>query len=339
MGSLGVVHGATRLRELLPPVSPGRDDDTRTMSDAATPKRRDDGAPDAELPGIDRLLEVMARLRDPAGGCPWDLEQNFETIAPYTIEEAYEVAEAIRQDDRAALRDELGDLLLQVVFHAQMAQEDGSFDFDEVARCIANKMIRRHPNVFGDDESDARHSAPAQMRSWEAQKAAERDAKALAEGRRPSVLDGVALALPALLRAEKLQKRAARVGFDWPDERPVFDKVLEEVAELREAASATASPNAADASVKEEVGDLLFACVNLARHVGVDPEGALRAANAKFTARFHRVEAALAGSGHDADKVGLAELDRLWEEAKKAERRSSADPGPTGPVKSKTQGE
>ena len=282
-----------------------------------------DDAPGAQpaAAGIDRLLDVMARLRNPDGGCPWDLEQSFATIAPYTIEEAYEVAEAIRQDDRAALRDELGDLLLQVVFHAQMAREDGSFDFDEVARGIADKMIRRHPNVFGDDDTEARHSAPAQMRSWEAQKAEERDARAQAEGRRASALDGVALALPALLRAEKLQKRAARVGFDWPGPEPVFDKVLEEVVELRDAAQAPArDPDA----VAEEVGDLLFACVNLARHVGVDPESALRAANAKFTARFHRIEAALAESGRSARDVGLAELDRLWEQAKQAERGPSA---------------
>ena len=309
-----------------------------------------DDAPDTRSAGIDRLLDVMARLRNPDGGCPWDLEQSFATIAPYTIEEAYEVAEAIRQDDRAALRDELGDLLLQVVFHAQMAREDGSFDFDEVARGIAEKMIRRHPNVFADDESEARHSAPAQMRSWEAQKAAEREAKAEAEGRRPSVLDDVALALPALLRAEKLQKRAARVGFDWPGPEPVFAKVLEEVAELHEAAAAaqarepdepagergadpagsrgqaaqTPGDRAGDrAAVAEEIGDLLFACVNLGRHLGVEPEAALRAANAKFIARFHRVEAALADSGQSAADVGLAELDRLWEDAKRVERGSS----------------
>ena len=284
-----------------------------------------DDVPDAPPvgTGIDQLLDVMARLRDPATGCPWDLEQSFATIAPYTIEEAYEVAEAIRQDDRVALRDELGDLLLQVVFHAQMAREDGSFDFDEVARGIADKMIRRHPNVFGDEDTEARHSAPAQMRSWEAQKAEEREARAEAEGRRASALDGVALALPALLRAEKLQKRAARVGFDWPGPEPVFDKVLEEVAELRDA---TGAPAARDPdAVAEEVGDLLFACVNLARHVGVDPEAALRAANAKFTARFRRIEAALAESGQNARDVGLAELDRLWEQAKSAER------GPVAP--------
>ena len=288
---------------------------------SGTPSDRD------ERSGIDRLLEVMARLRDPAGGCPWDLEQSFETIAPYTVEEAYEVAEAIRQGDMAALRDELGDLLLQVVFHARMAEEDGSFDFDAVARGIAEKMIRRHPHVFGYDESDARTSTTAQRKAWEAQKADEREARAAAEGRTPSALDGVALALPALLRAEKLQKRAARVGFDWPAPGPVFDKVLEEVAELREAASPEesdpadpANPAAAASDIAGELGDLLFACVNLARHLGVDPEAALGAANAKFTARFHHVEAALAASGRRSDDVGLAELDRLWEEAKRGER-------------------
>ena len=300
------------------------------MSDAPPPSHRDVDAPEARPPGIDRLLEVMAQLRDPADGCPWDLEQSFETIAPYTIEEAYEVAEAIRQGDRAALRDELGDLLLQVVFHAQMAREDGSFDFDEVARGIADKMIRRHPHVFAGEETDERMSTPGQKRAWETQKASERAAKAEAAGRRPSVLDDVALALPALLRAEKLQKRAARVGFDWPEAAPVFDKVLEEVAELREAAAAR-DP----AAVAEELGDLLFACVNLGRHLGVEPEAALRAANAKFTARFQQVEASLAESGRDAKKVGLDELDRLWEEAKQAERRSSAVSATTDP----TQGE
>ena len=217
------------------------------MSDAPPPSHRDDDDTTRAPPaGIDQLLDVMARLRDPAGGCPWDLEQSFETIAPYTIEEAYEVAEAIRQDDRAALRDELGDLLLQVVFHAQMAREDGSFDFDAVARGIAEKMIRRHPHVFAGEETELRGSSPGQTRAWEAQKAAERDARAQAEGRTPSVLDGVALALPALLRAEKLQKRAARVDFDWPEAAPVFDKVLEEVAELREAAAKTDSATSAD---------------------------------------------------------------------------------------------
>ena len=319
---MGGVCGSARPRAH-PLISARGPDGHELMSDAPPQRHEDDDAPGKQSAGIDRLLNVMARLRDPVAGCPWDLEQNFGTIAPYTIEEAYEVAEAIRQDDRAALRDELGDLLLQVVFHAQMAREDGSFDFDEVARGIADKMIRRHPNVFGDDDTEARHSAPAQMRSWEAQKAAEREAKAEAEGRQASVLDGVALALPALLRAEKLQKRAARVGFDWPGPEPVFDKVLEEVAELRDATAVEAAARD-KAAVAEEVGDLLFACVNLARHVGVDPEAALRAANAKFTARFHRIEAALAESGQSARDVGLAELDRLWEQAKLAERGPSA---------------
>jgi len=288
------------------------------MNDAPPPGQEDTDAPDTQTAGIDRLLDVMARLRNPNGGCPWDLEQNFETIAPYTIEEAYEVAEAIRQGDRAALRDELGDLLLQVVFHAQMAREDGSFDFDEVARGIADKMIRRHPHVFAGEDLEVRGSTPGQMRAWETQKAVEREAKAEAEGRTPSVLDGVALALPALLRADKLQKRAARVGFDWSNAEPVFDKVLEEVAELRHAAVPPHDP----AAVAEELGDLLFACVNLARHLGVEPETALRGANAKFSARFRHVEAALAESGRSAEDVRLAELDRLWEEAKRDEQHS-----------------
>ena len=303
------------------------------MTGPAPPRRGESDDRD-ERPGIDRLLEVMARLRDPAGGCPWDLEQSFETIAPYTIEEAYEVAEAIRQGDRAALRDELGDLLLQVVFHAQMAREDGSFDFDAVACGIAQKMIRRHPHVFGDD-MEARASATAQTRAWEAQKAGERQARAVAEGRTPSALDGVALALPALLRAEKLQKRAAQVGFDWPASTPVFDKVVEEVDELRDAASSQASEasESAESAVAEELGDLLFACVNLARHLGVDPEAALRGANAKFTARFHHIEAALAQSGRSAEEVGPGALDRLWEDAKRTERRPSGDAAATDPAK------
>ena len=268
------------------------------MSETPPSRQDDDNAAGTRPAGIDRLLEVMARLRDPAGGCPWDLEQSFETIAPYTIEEAYEVAEAIRQDDREALRDELGDLLLQVVFHAQMAREDGSFDFDEVARGIADKMVRRHPNVFGDDDSEACRSARAQMQSWEAQKAAERDARAHAEGRRPSVLDGVALALPALLRAEKLQKRAARVGFDWPDTgagvrqggwkrwpscgRPRRQRVRRRrrTRPSRKRSATCCLP----ASIWRDISASSL-------------RGALRAANAKFTARFHHVEMALADSG------------------------------------------
>ena len=298
---------------------------------SGAPSERDQRGIRDDCPGIDRLLEVMARLRDPDAGCPWDLEQSFETIAPYTIEEAYEVAEAIRQGDMAALRDELGDLLLQVVFHAQMAREDGSFDFDAVARGIADKMIRRHPHVFAGEETDLRGSSPGQTRAWEAQKADERDARARAEGRTPSALDGVALALPALQRAEKLQKRAARVGFDWPAPGPVFDKVDEEVAELREAASS--GGNSAGSAVAAELGDLLFACVNLARHLGVDPEAALRAASAKFTARFHHVEAALRDAGRSATDADLVELDRLWEDAKRAEPPATGSAAPPVPAR------
>ena len=271
--------------------------------------------------GIDRLLKVMAALRDQDGGCPWDREQTFETIAPYTIEEAYEVAEAIRRGDRAALQDELGDLLLQVVFHAQMAREKGDFDFDSIAHGIAEKMIRRHPHVFG----GATGASPtAQTQAWEAHKAAEREAEAAADGRRrPGALDGVALALPALLRAEKLQKRAARVGFDWPGVEPVFAQVFEEMAELREAVGS----EAAETAVPEELGDLLFACVNLARHLGADAEAALRGANAKFAARFQHIEAALAATGRRAGEADLVELNRLWEEAKRIERRTHAASG------------
>ena len=261
--------------------------------------------------GIDRLLKVMAALRDQDGGCSWDREQTFETIAPYTIEEAYEVAEAIRRGDRAALQDELGDLLLQVVFHAQMAREEGGFDFDSIAHGIAEKMIRRHPHVFG----GATGAGPtAQTQAWEAHKAAEREAEAAADGRRrPGALDGVALALPALLRAEKLQKRAARVGFDWPRVEPVFAQVFEEMAELQEAVGS----EEAKTTVPEELGDLLFAYVNLARHLGVDAEAALRGANAKFAARFQHIETALAATGRRASEADLVELNRLWEEAKR----------------------
>ena len=210
---------------------------------------------------IQRLLAVMAQLRDPQTGCPWDLEQSFASIAPYTIEEAYEVADAIEQGDMQHLRDELGDLLLQVVFHAQIAKDAGLFDFNDVATGIADKMIRRHPHVFGDQKVAG---ADAQTPNWEAQKAAERDAEAAAAGRVASALDGVSLALPALLRAIKLQKRAARVGFDWPELAPVIAKIEEELTELKtEIAAATVKPEA----IEDEMGDLLFACVNLARHL------------------------------------------------------------------------
>ncbi len=266
------------------------------------------------LPPIDRLREVMRRLRDPKGGCPWDVEQTFATIVPYTIEEAYEVAEAIQNDDMDALKDELGDLLLQVVFHAQMAAEDEKFDFDAVAAAIADKMIRRHPHVFGDQTIDG---AAAQTKAWEAQKAAERAAKAGATGVAPSALDGVTVGLPALTRALKLQKRAGRVGFDWKEAPPILDKIAEEVGELRQ--EMTAPQRDAD-RVEDELGDLLFACVNLARHLEVDPESALRRTNAKFERRFRRVEALLAADGKHPEQATLDEMEALWEQAKREER-------------------
>jgi len=264
-----------------------------------------------EAPGIDRLLAVMARLRDPDGGCPWDIEQDFASIAPYTIEEAYEVADAIAEGDMDQLRDELGDLLLQVAYHTQMAHEAGAFDFDAVAAGIADKMIRRHPHVFGDTEIA---SAGAQTLAWEEQKARERAAKAAARGDQVSALDGVATGLPALTRALKLQNRAARVGFDWPDVAPVLDKIDEEKDELKEAMASEAEPF----RIAEELGDLLFAVVNAARHLEVDPEEALRAANRKFERRFRHVEKSLAAEGREAREVDLETLEAFWQRAKVA---------------------
>lgn len=247
------------------------------------------------------LANVMARLRDPETGCPWDIEQDFASIAPYTIEEAYEVADAIERDDMAALRDELGDLLLQVAFHSRMAEQNGHFALQDVIDAITEKMIRRHPHVF--EEGAAREDGHAQ---WEAIKAAERADKEPD----PSALAGVAIALPALLRAEKLQKRAARTGFDWPDTDGVIDKIEEELAEVRAADS--------PAEREEEIGDLLFAVVNLARHLKVDPEVALRAANAKFDKRF-RVMESLAGD--DFPTLSLDEKEGLWQQAKQQLKR------------------
>jgi len=251
---------------------------------------------------IDRLLAIMARLRDPARGCPWDREQNFATIAPYTIEEAYEVADAIERGDMTALKDELGDLLFQVVFHARMAEEAGLFGFGDVAEAIADKMERRHPHVFGDAEIA---SVAAQNEAWEAHKAAERQAS----GAAASVLDGVALALPALLRAAKISRRAARIGFDWPDARAVIPKLAEEIVELEAELDQDADP----ALVEEEMGDLLFAAANLARKLDIEPETALRRATAKFERRFRQVEALAAerGIGRDPDA-----LEALWQEVK-----------------------
>ena len=269
---------------------------------------------------IDRLLQVMARLREPERGCPWDLEQTFATIAPYTIEEAYEVADAIEHDDLAALRDELGDLLLQVVFHAQMAHELDMFDFDEVATAIADKMVRRHPHVFGEDATD---SVSGVRVLWEEQKAAERAAKAV-EGARPSTLDGVAKGLPALLRAAKLQKRAARVGFDWAKTTDILDKIEEEIGELR--AELAVGDQVGRARVEDELGDLLFAIVNLARRLDLDPEAALRSTNGKFERRFRSIESRLAESGRTPEQSSLEEMDALWDEAKAAEKAASRSP-------------
>ena len=257
--------------------------------------------------GMPRLREIMRRLRDPQTGCPWDIEQTFASIAPYTIEEAYEVADAIEREAWGELKGELGDLLFQSVFHAQMAEDAGLFDFDDVANAIADKMVARHPHVFGDESRDK--SAEQQTRDWETVKAAERAAKD-----EKGVLDGVALGLPALTRAVKLQNRAARVGFDWPQTDQVLDKVAEEMAELREATD--------PAHRAEEFGDLLFVMANLARHLDIDPEDALRAANRKFTRRFGWIESALAEQGRHPKDSTLEEMDALWDAAKRAEKAS-----------------
>ena len=265
-----------------------------------------------ETVGIERLLEIMRRLRDPETGCPWDIEQTFQTIAPYTIEEAYEVADAIERRDWAELEGELGDLLLQSVYHTAMGEEAGHFSFQSVVTNISNKMVDRHPHVFGDESRDK--SADQQTRDWEAIKAAERAGKA-----QKGALDGVAMNLPALLRAVKLQKRAARVGFDWPDTAQVLDKMQEEAAELVEARDTMGHDE-----MVEEMGDLLFVVANLARHLGVEPEEALRRTNAKFTRRFEAVEQALAENGKRPEDSTLEEMDALWDAVKaeeKAKRR------------------
>jgi ATP diphosphatase len=267
---------------------------------------------DRESSAIVRLVEIMARLRDPTGGCPWDVEQTFSTIAPYTIEEAYEVADAIERGDMEALKEELGDLLLQVVYHARMAEEIGAFDFEAVARAISDKMVRRHPHVFGPDEVAG---AEAQTRAWEEHKAAERAAKAAEAGRRASVLDGVATGLPGLTRAAKIQRRAARVGFDWPEVLQVLDKIEEEVIELRKEITGGGQPD----RISDELGDLLFALVNLARHLDSDPEAALRHTNAKFERRFHAIEARFAALGRELSEANLEELEEAWQAAKAAE--------------------
>ena len=283
------------------------------------------------------LLAVMAALRTPGSGCPWDLEQNFRTIAPYTIEEAYEVADAIERGDMGALKEELGDLLLQVVYHARMAEEQRAFAFADVVDAIATKMIRRHPHVFGSEAERAAGAAPG---FWERIKAEER----ASQERRPDsppprgeglgvggttedhvgVLDDVPVALPALTRAIKLQSKAAKVGFDWPSLAPVFDKLKEELAELELAIAAgdpeQSAEDADNAKIGEEFGDLLFVVANVARHLAIDPEAALRAANQKFIRRFRRIEELLAAQGRTPAQSTLAEMDRLWDQAKAEER-------------------
>lgn len=267
-------------------------------------------APSADLRPLDRLLAIMARLRDPADGCPWDLEQTFATIAPYTVEEAYEVADAIERNDLADLKDELGDLLLQVVFHSRMAEEQGAFSFDDVARAINAKMIRRHPHVFA-DETYA--SLADQKQGWEALKAAERRTRPDRET--ASLLDDVPVGLPGLTRAVKLSHRAAGVGFVWPTVQDVILKLHEEVGEM------LAEIEAGDLDkARDEIGDVLFVVANLARTLDVDPEDAVRATNAKFVRRFNYVERQLAERGKTPEQSNLAEMDGLWDEAKVAER-------------------
>ena len=261
---------------------------------------------------MDRLLAIMVALRNPQTGCPWDIEQTFATVAPHTIEEAYEVADAIERGNMDDLRDELGDLLFQSVFHAQMADDAGHFNFSDVARTMSDKMVARHPHVFGPESTPPLQdkSAEQQTIDWEIIKAAER-----VDRDEPRTLDGIAIGLPALLRAFKLQKRAARVGFDWPDVGHVIDKIAEEAAEVVEARDILTQNE-----VKEEVGDLLFVMANLARHLNVDPEVALQQANAKFQRRFEFIEDALARDGRAPSSSDLAEMDTLWNAAKVAEK-------------------
>jgi MazG family protein len=257
---------------------------------------------------ISRLIEIMAALRDPDGGCPWDLKQTFTTIAPYTIEEAYEVADAIARGDLDELKDELGDLLLQVVYHARMAEERGAFAFADVVEAITAKMIRRHPHVFGTAEERTAGAAPG---FWDRAKAAEKSANTNA-----GLLDDVPVALPALTRAIKLQNKAAKVGFDWPSLTPVLSKLKEELAELEEAIESNPKEGTGRHAIEEEFGDLLFVIANVARHLKIDPESAQRAANEKFIRRFRYIEARLGEHGRSPAQSDLAEMDALWDAAK-----------------------
>lgn len=268
------------------------------------------------------LLDVMAALRTPGSGCPWDLEQTFETIAPYTIEEAYEVSDAIHRGDLGDLKEELGDLLLQVVYHARMAEEQGAFDFADVAKAITEKMIRRHPHVFGSKEERAAGASPG---FWDRIKAEEKRQKISGDGGQapPRTLDGVPVALPALKRAAKLQSKAAKVGFDWPSLAPVFAKLREELDELEQTLSAEKrlQPDQA-AAAEEELGDFLFVVANIARHLKIDPEAALTGANQKFLRRFAFIEDKLATTGRRPAQSNLEEMDALWDEAKSQEKKS-----------------
>ena len=267
----------------------------------------------SDMQPIERLLDIMAHLRDPQTGCPWDIEQTFDTIAPYTIEEAYEVAEAIADKDMGELKSELGDLMFQVVFYTQMSKEEGGFDFNDVVSAVSDKMIARHPHVFGDGNIA---DAEAQTVAWEETKAKERQEKAERKGQAESALDGVARTLPAFTRAVKLQNRAARVGFDWPDTVPVFDKIEEELGELKHEIQSGGS----SAKIAEEYGDFLFVVANLGRHLELDPETILEKANRKFTRRFQQVERKITESGKSINESSLEEMDNLWNEVKLEEK-------------------
>lgn len=267
---------------------------------------------------ISRLLEIMAALRTPATGCPWDLEQNFETIAPYTIEEAYEVTDAIQRHDLVDLRDELGDLLLQVVFHARMAEEQGAFDFGAVVQAITEKMIRRHPHVFGDAKAREAGMAKGMWNRIKAEEKAQKRAERVAAGQEAEdhgsgYLDGVPVAHPALTRALKLQEKAAEVGFDWKEARPILDKIEEEIGELKQAID-----HAEPSAIEDEFGDVLFAVVNFGRHLKIDPEKALRGTNEKFRTRLNAVEHMLQARGSSLQAASLEEMEELWQRAKAA---------------------
>lgn len=264
---------------------------------------------------ISRLIEIMAALRDPETGCPWDVKQDFASIAPYTLEEAYEVADAIQRQDLDDLRDELGDLLLQVVFHARMAQEEGAFAFGDIVEAITAKMIRRHPHVFGDAEAREAGMAKGMWEKIKAEEKAGKRSRGAGAQRTAGLLDDVPVALPALTRALKLQRTAARVGFDWKEAEPVLDKIEEEIGELRETLA-----NGDKAAAEDEFGDLLFALVNLGRHLDLDPEGALRQTNEKFRRRFRFIEEALQDQDRSPDDASLEEMEALWTEAKVQER-------------------